>query len=160
MTEHCCLAVYYIIPKIVQNGCILLGCIVIGCSIYVIHCEWKLIVAISQMFWWLLSNQCNTMVWTNTNGAANLWHHASLHTICNFDFQQSHYSSVNQVNCQSKSRWFERYSVRPPTWGQRPKLTSEVTWPLCQNDIKSSLGAIPSTYRPILGQRFRKKSFN
>ena len=29
---------------------------------------------------------------------------------------------------------FERYSIKPPTWGQRPKLISEVTWTLCQND--------------------------
>ena len=54
----------------------------------------------------------------------------------------------------------EKSSIRPTKRGQRPKLTLEVTCPLCQNDIKSSLGAIPSTYRPILGQRFRKKSFN
>ena len=54
----------------------------------------------------------------------------------------------------------EKCSIRPTKRGQKPKLTSEVTWPLCQNDIKSSLGAIPSTYKPILGQRFRKKSFN
>ena len=34
----------------------------------------------------------------------------------------------------------EKYSIKPPKWGQRPKLTLEVTWPLCQNYIKSSQG--------------------
>ena len=39
----------------------------------------------------------------------------------------------------------DRCSFRPTKRGQRPKLTSEVRWPFCQNDIKSIPGAIPST---------------
>ena len=38
---------------------------------------------------------------------------------------------------------FEIYSFRPTKWGQRSKLTSEVRWPLCLNDIKSIPGPYP-----------------
>ena len=52
---------------------------------------------------------------------------------------------------------FERYSIRPPTWGQRPNLTLEVAWPLSQNGFKSIIGVIPSAYpKP----KIQKKSFN
>ena len=40
---------------------------------------------------------------------------------------------------------FEKSSIRPTKRGQRPKLTLEVRWSLCQNDIKSIPGAISST---------------
>ena len=52
---------------------------------------------------------------------------------------------------------FERYSIRPPTWGQRPKLTSEVTWLLCQNDIKSR--GHPKHLKVYPRPKIQKKSF-
>ena len=50
-----------------------------------------------QMFWWLLSNQCHPLVWTNTHGTANIWHHSSMPSVCHSYFQQSDHSGINQV---------------------------------------------------------------